>query len=162
MALPWFSSVFAGTVWKRMVVPARGRRTHERAKGMGRAPTPQSGAGTQVLQERAGMAPEDPSLGVLHPTDHREQKRPVKGVTEGETQGRGPGRQRDGGLDTCARTTTLGMFPGAEPLHGASCLRGLLCTVRVAGPGHRCYWGAQHVVRVLISPCKLPHVAGGC
>lgn len=88
MALPWLSPVFAWTVWKRMVVVAeRSRRTHEREKGLGRAPTPQSGAGTQVLQERAGMAPKDPSLGVLHPTDHREQKRPVKGVTEGETQG---------------------------------------------------------------------------
>ena len=101
MALPWFSPVSAWTVWKRMVVVAeRSRRTHEREKGLGRAPTPQSGAGTQVLQERAGMAPEDPSLGVLHPTDHREQKRPVKGVTEGETQGQGP---RETVIWTCVR-----------------------------------------------------------
>lgn len=129
MALPWFSPVFAGTVWKRMVVVAeRSRRTHEREKGLGRAPTPQSGAGTRVLQERAGMAPEDPSLGVLYPTDHCEQKRPVKGVTEGETQGQGPReteRQRSGHVCThdhprhvpWNRAVARGFLPRRPSLH---------------------------------------------
>lgn len=60
-------------------------------------------------------------LGPLsHPTDRREQKRPVKGPQKGRCRVRGPGRHRDSGLGTRARAP--GTFPGAELSRGASCL----------------------------------------
>lgn len=67
------------------------------------------------------MALSEGLLGPLsHPTDRREQKRPVKGSQKGRCRVRGPGRQRDSGLGMRARAP--GTFPGAELSHGASCL----------------------------------------
>lgn len=103
MALLWFSPVFAEGRNRTVVVAERSRRTCERGKGWGGAPTPQSGPGPGSCRKESVWPRERGLLGPLsHLTGCHEQKRPVKGLQKRRRRARGPGRQRDSGLDTHA------------------------------------------------------------